>query len=126
MKVQFEYFTFGEEVGETIKGEFKGIAIDPFPVALINDGTQWGVSLSHQLKEFLKATQIPVGTIIEIKFLGKGKTKDGNEFTKLEIQVDEKSLPKSYDKKLLQESIETDVMKVDWDAIEEMQKKRNE
>lgn len=116
------------EKGDKLTGKFCGVAREPWPSVLIDDGgCVYSLGLTYTLKEFFKNTRLPVNTFITVTFQGKQKTNSGYQVNILKIDVDEKTLPKSYDKNQLKPLIINPATDdVDWNELYETQQTKGE
>lgn len=115
--------------GEKIEGEFIGVTVDPFPAVVLNDGNLWLLPLAHSIKKFLMKTKLPgeEGIRISITFNGQIPLDNGRKLNQYSVEVDETTLPESYDTSNLKLNTfgnPAEMSKEQWDKIENLQKKQ--
>jgi len=97
-----EYQSFAITEKESLTGTFEGIATDPWPCVLIDDGgAKYFVNANYKLREFFKKTRLPVGVVIRISSHGKIDVKGGREMRLMKVEVAKNTLPNDYDISLL-------------------------
>ena len=77
-----------ESVGQTLQGEWLGIKPGKYENDLgtiVNEGGNFVFSITAALRDL---ADVDTGTMVKIEFQGLGETRDGREFKKFDVYLD--------------------------------------